>query len=105
MPPIQKFKLRRDPAARWQSVNPVLSEGEPGFETDTGRLKIGDGTKTWLQLPYFIPLVAGDAPVPAAPGAVTPVPSTLDEHVYSEAPHPVYDDGRNFFILYENAKV
>ena len=47
-----KIQLRRDTAARWQNYNPILSEGEPGFETDTDQYKIGDGVSTWNQLPY-----------------------------------------------------
>ncbi|MBO5804427.1 MAG: hypothetical protein J6R25_05085, partial [Bacteroidales bacterium] len=30
----------------------MLRPGEPGFESDTGKLKIGDGTKTWNELGY-----------------------------------------------------
>jgi hypothetical protein len=41
------IKLRRDLAATWTSVNSVLASGEPGFELDTGKLKIGDGTTAW----------------------------------------------------------
>jgi len=47
-----KIKLRRDTAANWQFVNPLLSEGEPGIETDTGKIKYGDGTSYWNDLPY-----------------------------------------------------
>ena len=48
-----RIKLRRDTSTRWQNINPVLSLGEPGVETDTGKMKIGDGTKTWNTLDYF----------------------------------------------------
>ena len=47
-----KFQLRRDTAAQWASINPKLSAGEPGVETDTGQMKVGDGTKLWNALPY-----------------------------------------------------
>ena len=47
-----KFQLRRGAAADWNTANPVLRLGEPGLETDTNRLKFGDGVKTWTQLPY-----------------------------------------------------
>jgi hypothetical protein len=46
-----KIQLRRDTAANWTTANPVLGQGEPGAEIDTGRLKIGDGVKTWTALP------------------------------------------------------
>jgi len=47
------FKLRRGTAAQWMAVNPVLQTGEPGVETDTGKLKIGNGVSHWLQLGYL----------------------------------------------------
>lgn len=46
------FKFRRGTAAEWEADNPILSAGEPGFEIDTGHLKIGDGLRDWLSLPY-----------------------------------------------------
>ena len=42
--------IRRGLAKEWESINPVLRLGEPGFATDTNILKIGDGTKSWTQL-------------------------------------------------------
>jgi hypothetical protein len=49
---MARIKLRRDSAANWVAVNPVLLEGEPGLELDTGKTKHGNGTSTWTQLPY-----------------------------------------------------
>lgn len=46
------IKLRRDTAANWTSANPTLAEGEPGLETDTGKIKYGDGASSWTQLNY-----------------------------------------------------
>lgn len=48
-----RIKLRRDTAANWTSINPVLALAEPGVETDTNKMKVGDGTKTWTQLTYL----------------------------------------------------
>jgi len=48
-----KIQLRRDTAANWTSANTVLSQGEQGYETDTGKMKVGDGTTTWSSLSYF----------------------------------------------------
>ena len=48
----QHIQFRRDTAANWSSVNPVLLAGEAGFETDTGSIKIGNGTAQWSLLPY-----------------------------------------------------
>lgn len=46
---------RRGDAVEWTAVNPILGDGEIGFERDTGELKIGDGVKNWVDLnsPYL----------------------------------------------------
>lgn len=49
-----KIQLRRDTAATWTSVNPILSIGEPGIELDTGQVKIGNGVDVWSALPYTL---------------------------------------------------
>ena len=49
-----KFQLRRATSFNWTSTNPILKAGEPGFEIDTQKLKIGDGTTTWINLPYIV---------------------------------------------------
>lgn len=40
-------------AAQWTSANPTLAKGEIGFETDSNRLKIGDGVTSWNNLSYL----------------------------------------------------
>lgn len=52
---IFTFKFRRGPASEWTTDNPILLAGEPGFETDTGRFKMGDGIHYWSTLPYHSP--------------------------------------------------
>jgi hypothetical protein len=42
-----KIQVRRGTAAQWTSANPTLAAGEIGFETDTGKLKIGTGSLAW----------------------------------------------------------
>jgi collagen type VII alpha len=44
---------KRGTAANWTSSNPVLEAAEIGYETDTGKFKIGDGVNVWSALPYF----------------------------------------------------
>lgn len=46
------IQLKRGSSTAWKRLNPVLAIGEPGFEKDTGRLKIGDGISSWNELPY-----------------------------------------------------
>jgi len=47
------LKLKRGIASDWATRNPILSEGEPGYELDTGKLKIGNGITGWNGLPYL----------------------------------------------------
>jgi hypothetical protein len=47
MPVSTKIQVRRDTAANWTSTNPTLAAGEIGFETDTGKFKIGTGALAW----------------------------------------------------------
>jgi len=49
-----RIRLRRDTAANWTSANPTLTTGEMGYETDTGKFKIGNNTNAWTALPYSI---------------------------------------------------
>lgn len=48
-----KIQLRRDTAANWTSSNPTLAQGEVGIETDTNKMKIGNGSTAWTSLAYF----------------------------------------------------
>lgn len=48
------IQLRRDTAANWTSENPILAEGELGFETNTKLYKIGDGVSNWTTLTYSV---------------------------------------------------
>ena len=49
-----RMQQRRGTATQWTSGNPVLAAGEIGFETNTNKFKIGDGTSTWSDLKYFL---------------------------------------------------
>ena len=48
------MQQRRGTAAQWTAANPVLGAGEIGFETDTNKFKIGNGSTAWASLSYFI---------------------------------------------------
>lgn len=48
------IQLRRDTAANWTSANPTLAQGELGVETDTDKIKVGDGSTAWTSLGYLI---------------------------------------------------
>jgi len=48
-----QMQQRRDTAANWTSTNPTLLSGEFGYETDTGKFKVGDGSTVWTSLAYI----------------------------------------------------
>ena len=66
------MQQRRGTAAQWTGANPILAAGEIGFETDTGKFKIGNGSSTWSALNYY---VDANAIVDGAPGLL----DTLNE--------------------------
>ena len=45
-----RIQLRRDTTANWNSVNPVLADGEMGYDIVTNEIRIGNGSNTWSQL-------------------------------------------------------
>lgn len=54
-----KIRPRRSTRVQWESINPILEEGELGIEyPDTGigtglcKFKLGDGFTKWTELPY-----------------------------------------------------
>ena len=53
-----RIQVRRGSSSDWTSVNPVLAAGEIGFETNTKKMKVGDGSSTWSSLDY----ISSDAP-------------------------------------------
>jgi hypothetical protein len=46
------IQVKRGTAAGWTSANPTLNAGEIGFETDTKKMKVGDGSTAWTSLAY-----------------------------------------------------
>lgn len=49
---VTQIQARRGTAAQWTSANPTLAAGEWGYETDTGKVKIGNGSTVWNSLGY-----------------------------------------------------
>jgi hypothetical protein len=48
-----RIQLRRGTSSEWSTVNPTLSSGEVGYEVDSGKFKIGNGSTLWSTLDYF----------------------------------------------------
>jgi hypothetical protein len=66
-----RILLRRDLSQNWNYNDPVLMSGEPGYEMDSRKLKLGDGQTPWSQLPYYAG-VTGPAGVSNIPGPTGP---------------------------------
>lgn len=49
---IVTIRFRRGTTAEWTEANPVLTSGEPGWDTDTEQLKVGDGVSDWDELEW-----------------------------------------------------
>ena len=72
---------RQGTAAQWAAANPILGEGERGYETDTGREKTGDGTTAYNSLPYDI----GKGRAPAASEVTVQPVGTLESDNVQDA--------------------
>jgi hypothetical protein len=97
---IRRIRFRRAWAEDWESVNPILGDGEPGFDRTNNMLKVGDGLTAWNDLDYLTPpdsgaIITGDVAID----------SVMASHINDTTPHPVYDDGPSLVLLYQNAKV
>ncbi|MCM2390189.1 hypothetical protein [Streptomyces albipurpureus] len=60
------ISAKRATAAEWTAEDPVLAAGERGYERDTGKVKIGDGSTAWSAITYIGAAVTNC--VPAADG-------------------------------------
>jgi hypothetical protein len=49
---LGRINAKRNYAAHWTSLNPILANGEMGVEMDTGKAKFGNGVTAWTSLPY-----------------------------------------------------
>ena len=48
-----RIQVRRDTSSNWVLNNPILASGEIGLETDTNKVKIGNGVQNWVSLAYL----------------------------------------------------
>lgn len=101
-----EFRYLRGTAARWAEVNPILDDGEPGYETDTRRGKVGDGFTRWNDLDYTV----GDPSPAGGGGSSDPRVGDLSE-LTTEAKETVVDainelnyEDVSLLLFYENAK-
>lgn len=72
-----RIQIRRGNSTFWDDENPVLHPGEPGYEKNTRRMKIGDGVTHWRELPYFT--APGSSAYPGGGGGTGSGGLPLDE--------------------------
>lgn len=122
------IQLRRGTTDEWETTNPVLHNGEPGFDWQTDILKIGDGSTSWNDLPAIqggsgIPgksayevaveegfvgtvqewldsLVGEQGPVGEVSNA--DLTGAITTHVNDPLPHPAYDNIQTLTLVFEN---
>ncbi len=56
---IYQIEMRSDTAANWTAADTLLGTGEVGFETDSGKFKIGQSSLAWNSLPYATSAAGG----------------------------------------------
>ena len=72
-----RIQIRRDVALKWSINNPILLDGEIGYETDTTYIKIGDGTTYWNDLSYWTGGVTGAGLVTKRGGSTVLSPTNI----------------------------
>jgi len=50
---MSSIQLKRGTSSQWFTKNPILKNGELGVETDTKKIKLGNGTSQWNSLNYI----------------------------------------------------
>ena len=80
------MQQRRGTAAQWTAANPILAAGEIGFETDTSKFKMGNGSSIWSNLTYFANAAELAAIVDGAPAAL----NTLNELAEALGDNPAF---------------
>ena len=84
-----KITIRKDTAANWTAANILLADGEFAKESDTGKLKLGNGVTAWNSLAYF-----------SSGGGTQPFLSVLGNYKISTNTTPPASSGS---IKYSNA--
>jgi len=49
-----RIQVRRGTTSQWNTANPTLEEGEIGYNSTLGQMKIGDGSTVWGDLDYVL---------------------------------------------------
>ena len=93
------LRQRNDSSNAWSVENPVLLQGQIGFETTSGRMKVGDGATEWNDLAYYhtlspFPLYHADS---TTPPTVSNYPGCIVW--FEDLEKPGFSDGTNWFKI------
>lgn len=58
---LVRLRVRRSTTAEWEADDPILLEGEVGYDTVERLFKVGDGVNHWTDLPFSVPEVTDGA--------------------------------------------
>ena len=75
---FDKLTLKNKTASEWTSANPTLAKGEIGIENDTGKFKLGDGSKNWAALPYATMTVQEISSALSGKADTSAIPQVID---------------------------
>jgi len=98
-----QIQFRRGTAQDWNTSDPILAVGELGYETDTGKFKIGNGIHRWQILSYY----AG-ARGPSGPSGVQGPAKTLIESMFASDTSTYYlnmSNGTGFVAVKNNTSL
>jgi hypothetical protein len=48
-----RIQMRRGTTSEWNTADPILNEGEIGYNSTVAAFKVGDGTTIWSELDYY----------------------------------------------------
>ncbi len=95
----RRIRLKTGTATQWTTADPTLKKGEFGVESDTGRIKVGDGSNVWSSLSYMTTL----SPLPLKSYTVATVPTASSHTGYviyvsdeTGGAVPAFSDGTNW---------
>ena len=49
-----RIQVRRGSTSDWNTADPILNEGEIGYNNTLGQIKVGDGESNWSELDYLV---------------------------------------------------
>jgi hypothetical protein len=101
-----RIQHKRGTAEVWTQLNPVLARAEIGYERDTGRFKIGDGSSQWTALPYAATQPGHQHPITDIIGLDEVIDDRLNTTlVAGDNIELVYDDDENTLTISSNQAI